>query len=337
MKAPNGKPSKLGEREWAQVRTKAFKQWFGDWEKQKRLEKLRKSIVISIKGDDYKGKYELERKSARKWVMDNLRKTYTNKDTSEKIELSRPGAEEGTSHSLKDEAHLKSLVAIPRMIEDSIFIGESEKDAKQKGSSKYDSYRYYVCGLKIDGTDYTVKVVVGVKDGKKYYDHALTEIEKGKLLDQINSQAVMPERNFTAKGDAPVPSSEPFSSKDKRLISLLQDNSSKVVDENGEPLVVYSGSDSAFNVFDRRKIGTRTDSGFTGLGFYFTPNYNTADRYRRGPKGVTRAFYLDVKNPLIVEGDHANVSIIWGSKDLKQARERAHQWRNFFAAGEYEA
>ncbi|MCI6614982.1 MAG: hypothetical protein MSC51_04010 [Mollicutes bacterium] len=30
--APNGKPSNLNERQYAQVRTKAFKKWFGDWE-----------------------------------------------------------------------------------------------------------------------------------------------------------------------------------------------------------------------------------------------------------------------------------------------------------------
>lgn len=31
--APNGKPSNLNERQWVHVRTKAFKEWFGDWEK----------------------------------------------------------------------------------------------------------------------------------------------------------------------------------------------------------------------------------------------------------------------------------------------------------------
>ena len=30
--APNGKPSNLTERQYAQVRTKEFKKWFGDWE-----------------------------------------------------------------------------------------------------------------------------------------------------------------------------------------------------------------------------------------------------------------------------------------------------------------
>ena len=33
MKAPNGKQSNLSPRQWVQVRTKAFKDWFGDWTK----------------------------------------------------------------------------------------------------------------------------------------------------------------------------------------------------------------------------------------------------------------------------------------------------------------
>jgi hypothetical protein len=32
MKAPNGKPTNLTERQWLQVRTTNFKNWFGDWE-----------------------------------------------------------------------------------------------------------------------------------------------------------------------------------------------------------------------------------------------------------------------------------------------------------------
>lgn len=33
MLAPNGSPTNLNEKQWLQVRTEAFKQWFGDWEK----------------------------------------------------------------------------------------------------------------------------------------------------------------------------------------------------------------------------------------------------------------------------------------------------------------
>lgn len=46
MKAPNGKRSNLSPRQWVQVRTKAFKDWFGDWEKAARIEKLKGSNNI---------------------------------------------------------------------------------------------------------------------------------------------------------------------------------------------------------------------------------------------------------------------------------------------------
>lgn len=46
MLAPNGNPTNLNEQQWLQVRTKAFKEWFGDWEKVARSSKYRKSMDI---------------------------------------------------------------------------------------------------------------------------------------------------------------------------------------------------------------------------------------------------------------------------------------------------
>lgn len=37
MKAPNGEPTNLTERQWLQVRTWAFKRWFGNWEREASL------------------------------------------------------------------------------------------------------------------------------------------------------------------------------------------------------------------------------------------------------------------------------------------------------------
>ncbi len=50
---------------------------------------------------------------------------------------------------------------------------------------------------------------------------------------------------------------------------------SKVVDENGEPLVVYHGSTASFKAFDI----TYSRRGQFDFGFYFTPNKELADRY----------------------------------------------------------
>lgn len=70
-------------------------------------------------------------------------------------------------------------------------------------------------------------------NGERYYDHKLSHIEKGKLLDHISGKAV--EDGFgTTPGTKPTTNSE---RKFNRLVSILQINSSKIVDENGEPMV----------------------------------------------------------------------------------------------------
>lgn len=180
--------------------------------KAERIRKLRESKPVEITREEYQGKYELNRDSAKQWIKDNLRGVYTNKDTGEKIEIRKDGAQKVTSHSMGNEAHLKSLAAIPQMIENSIFIDEIPNE---KNNGKYDSYRYYVCGLKIGDVDYTVKVTVGVKGASKYYDHALSEIEKGKLIDNIDALSTTFDNNKLAFPEV----------KDTKLLSILQDNS----------------------------------------------------------------------------------------------------------------
>ena len=109
-----------------------------------------------------------------------------------------------------DEAHLKSIAVIPQLIENSIFITELPNN---KDNGKYDSYKYYACGLEIDGQPYTVKVTIGVKGANKYYDHSLTEIEKGSLIDNIDA--------LTNTFDADKTSYESLG-KDTKLLSILQ-------------------------------------------------------------------------------------------------------------------
>ena len=74
------------------------------------------------------------------------------------------------------------------------------------------------------------------------------------------------------------------------------ENASKVVDENGEPLVVYHGSkNNTFNIFDVAK----NDKGKKG--FFFTNSMNMASSY-----GSTRGFFLNLKEPYIINGNGEN-------------------------------
>lgn len=285
MKAPNGQPTKLNKDQWVTVRTQRFKEWFGDWEKSTRIEKLKNSKPIKIA---FNNEYELNRDSVKAWVLNNLRNEYTIDDTGETISLTKVGANKVTSHGIGNEAHLKSIANIPNLIKNAIFI---EEKSNEKGNDKYDSYRYYVLGSELNGEPYTIKLTIGVKQGKKYYDHSLTQIEKGKLIDQINDQSV--KKSFKTTGDAPLQPSSLSGVKDTKLVSILQNNSSKVVDENGEPMVVYHGARSTeqFNVFNEVKNG-----------IYFSSNKEVAEAFKN-----ENAYVLTINGEdFVLDKDSAN-------------------------------
>ena len=296
LKAPNGADTNLTPEQWAMVRTKAFKAWFGDWEKPFRLEKLRKSVNAFLKGDEIEitDDYKQNKKNAME-VGRSLKGTYTNADTGRSIELTSSkkngGLPEILEHDYKDAEHILSIAAIPQIIENAIFIDSRENEDKAKHPN-IEFYEYYVCGLTIGGEEYTVKAVVSnMTEGKRYYDHKLTSIEKGRLIDLINNKAPESSVSITTQ----TPETDALSEvKDKRLIPILKADFSKVIDENGEPKVVYHGSPNEFNTFDEDMIGENTDSGFYGRGFYFA---TTEEESRGYGKYVIPAF-LSMQNPL---------------------------------------
>ena len=182
------------------------------------LTKLIASVPVVSSGEEYKNLYELTNKSAEKYIRTHLRGNYLNADTGDFIKITRKGAEKVTRHDAENEAHLKSIALIPELLYHAIYIAE-EKNEKSK--NEYDSFRYYVVGLKIAGVDYTVKIVVGIKNGSTYYDHALTPIETKKLLRSIDEiKRPFASKEISSSGEK---LSDLLSAcKDKRLISILQ-------------------------------------------------------------------------------------------------------------------
>ena len=188
--------------------------WKIDDPSPERVEKLRAARPVEIGENDYNGLYELNAKSAREYVLKKLRgRKYVNADTGDEIEVGRVGTKKITSHGSRNKDYLRSFAAIPQMIENAVYLGE---EPNEKGSGKYDKYRYYACGLKIGGRDYTARLTIGERNGKWYYDQALTEMEKGDLIEQVSTQISM----LSARGS-------PNGFIDNRLISLLQENNSE--------------------------------------------------------------------------------------------------------------
>lgn len=82
---------------------------------------------------------------------------------------------------------------------------------------------------------------------------------------------------------------------------------SKVVDENGEPLVVYHGSREDFELRDS---------------MYFTPHSDTAHDAFSGPQGSVTSVYVSLQNPLVLSSERMESATVDGTVDL--AKQNGH-------------
>lgn len=86
------------------------------------------------------------------------------------------------------------------------------------------------------------------------------------------------------------------------LSEIQQDLSkTKIVDDSGNPLVVYRSQEN------ERKQGVERQSGHRGI--YFSANEKSTKIY--GP--ITKAYHLNIKNPLIIDdskGEVWNLSVL---------------------------
>lgn len=72
-------------------------------------------------------------------------------------------------------------------------------------------------------------------------------------------------------------------------------NASKIVDDNGEPLILYRGDNTLWNEYDLEKQGSNSgDKGLYGQGVYLTPNASEALDYGSN----VRSFYANGRNLL---------------------------------------
>lgn len=138
--------------------------------KSESLEKLRRAETIRISGREIPegGNLREYKRNALEYGK-SLRGSYVNKDTGREITLGASGVKEVLQHDYKDAEHLQSIAAIPQIIENAVYIDTLPNEDSKVPHIK--EFEYYLAGLNIGGTDYTVRAAVGVSDfGDRYYD-----------------------------------------------------------------------------------------------------------------------------------------------------------------------
>lgn len=280
MKAPNGKPTNLTERQWVQVRTPSFKRWFGDWEA---LAELNASTI-----DDAKT------------LLKSLMKAHREIRTADGAVLrmvsqsAKAYSKEAEMQSSNKEAHWSALNNIETLIGRSRLLYE---EAPRNGSVDIQAYVKYGAVFTFNGEQYLAKIT-----SKKYPS---VETQNFYNLESVSVQKIVDRGIHEAIGKG-----QPLDAIDTNNIAKLladsnPENVSKVVDENGEPLVVYHGtdewnplSDETENGFDTIQRGRHREN----TGAWFTASSDQAHMFGGNVVGC----FLNIRNPYEIDADGAS-------------------------------
>lgn len=264
----------------------------------------------------------------------------------------------GNIHNLS----IKTFKSLPELLEKPAIIMESTKagsivmfvNAVDKNNNPV------VCSIKIDGTgnynnieveSNVVTSVYGkdtnpigfidkaIKDNRLLYwnkkiSQSLFETPGLQLPDNLNmidsNSIIRKVTQKSIKNDIKHSLRENATDSEGRKLSKKQlefFKDSKVVDENGNLLVVYHGTRSDFTVFDKSKGGE--SNSIADIGFWFTTSKQGAEQWAENAwwgdneQGKAMAAYLKLDNPKIYETTDNNYdNIISQKRELRQKRSK---------------
>ncbi len=296
--------TKLNYRQWVQVRTPAFKAWFGDWEAlraQRRLDAM-PSVKVRVP-EEWRG---LDESAMRAKMMDameqlsDLEEPIIHPELGE-ISIGRKGKEK-TKNTSKDPAKMLVVADLARLIPQSIYARSDVPTSKEQG---VDGYGSLLLPIDVDGIELVARITVRHQpDGHWYYNSIALSDRNEKAQDSYGSPGTL----SRPLGWTPIAGLDSFIRQPLRRVN--PDTVSKVVDtETGEPLVVYHSSLKDLERFNRtgRFMGHAGTSGIS-----LTDNPEMASRYleRYAEYGwvdgkpnqpfdnSVMALYVNAKNPL---------------------------------------
>jgi len=261
---------KFAQRYWKEIGPKSpfYRAWFGDW-------RANDTSIIQIatkQGD--------------------TRVDHINKDTGWIIRNSgKVHDETKMHHSIRNRAAVPYLPYIDEIIENAVLLNTEGIGKKKSENSLLMHYMYAVADI---GNGPEV-LKLGVeemynpaqkKTGQRAY--ALHNIEKA-FVARGGVQGNSPSSGSNAT-NAINTVADLFALVKRMDNDFVPNESSKIVNADGTPKVMYHGSPAQFSVFDKRKAKS---SGLYGRGFYFTDSKEQASVY-----GNQYSVYLDVKHPL---------------------------------------
>lgn len=276
------KSEKWAKKFYSELGTKSpfFRAWFGDW----RENDTGKTNVVTVPTIDI-----------RDAVLEYG--DYHIKDTNWDVYAGRTLKDDTTHHSGGERINVKSLNSINTILENAVLLDTVVSENNTNKKAKYTAFLHKLYTPII----YNSKEYLAVTTVEEYYD----ESKNGVSRRAYNLKNIKIE---SADGRLEKISTSPMSDTDSTisisdLYALVKSYdkdfksqpSSKVVNEDGSPKVVYHGTNADFWTFSLANRGKNGEK--LGVGYYFVDNKSSAERY--GDRIVEA--YLDIKKPASAE------------------------------------
>lgn len=256
--APNGKKSNLTERQYAQVRTKAFKDWFGDWEK-----------GLIVQQDDksyYRGQYDEP-------IIDkdgNLILKSRRDDLYNRAGYNIDKGVSATTDTVTANKYGETrYLAYIGDIEDKY--GELDNSwEKEEKINEIIEHGYYL-----------------IQFPKNILNEVIKEAGEVKLVGDV----IIPKGQYTI---------EHITDEGTEVLAISNNEASKVVDENGEPLVVYHGTTTPdITTFDLAKTQSGRAFWFANEDAQKAVFYSNQDDENL----IMMPLFVNMKTPLLNDAD----------------------------------
>ncbi|MBR6023104.1 MAG: hypothetical protein IK066_11890 [Kiritimatiellae bacterium] len=231
MRAPNGQPTRLSERDWLRVRTDAFKRENGDWEALAIRRAIEATPNVEISMREALGEqgfsavyhaYASKLKGWRKTVIDWVKAKYKVpvKTSIGEVEIRAGGIRSTLGHG---RGPLKVLLFrhLDKLLPNAVFYGAHVKD----GITHYN----FAHRIRFDNRDWIARLVARESpSGKLYYDHEFSDVEEMKL-------AGAPPSGRGGPITAITPPHQPGKTLLQNIFSVKPESVTIPLDENGEP------------------------------------------------------------------------------------------------------
>ena len=303
--APNGKPSKLSQKQWHQARGDNFKRWFGDWQAVAAEARLANLSPVRIRvPDGWRNLSIKELRAKAKQALDAIVKSRVplmNDDIGE-VSISRNKGVNKFISEGADPAKLLMAEDLRSAFKRAVY---SSSRAPKDPSAEPNVAAFEKLLAKVNVADTELVAIFTVqrlKDGSAQFYNAML-VDPAVREGREETPAVSP-RDTPIAGERATSAHTGVTDFVRRPLERVNPGDvSKLTDGNGEPLVIFHGSPNEFSVFDQARAGESTGHSVAPLGIFLTADKQHARGHAENVSGglpgnaAVMPLFASIKNP----------------------------------------